>query len=549
MEQIYFSGIRQFRKLNIFPVKEVNIVVGPNSSGKSTLSIILLLLFESFYALAEKYEEDRKKVFERREFYRLLQDSKDEAIIGFISGADYYEFVYYPEKNFVDIKSFEYGIILENNSRKKLFKWKTIIPNSQYLKNLKRSDFVSKLFIRLSKYIVENFDELYSKFWQFYQQRSHINGLNYLLSGYCDYVSEDLISEALKLFEDTLHYKFEVNRDLLTSLLFSSKEFFDKYSSEKSKQPKFDLKDLVVSEKKYQKIIKDLENLKRDIYKIDLFVDKYGGTDELKKFSIEEISNHLTLSFLLALILRKEVEKIIYDIPYNVEIIDETRTEPPEYITVEKDQVIGDYYELFSLLQKNDKYFKKYFISYLKLFNIADNISIKKIGFKEPFTNYYEILLTKGKQKFPLKNLSSGGKQILPILILFAKKFREQLFTYFFIRQPELHLHPRLQMKIPELIDFSHLAQMDGTAIFIETHSEHIVRKFQLLIAQNKSRSLNKFINVLYTEPDKTNSESVIKVLELDENGNFITDWPSGFFDEAAELALLLLEAQIKRKN
>lgn len=544
--QIYFSGIRQFRKLNIFPVEAVNIVVGPNSSGKSTLSIILLLLFKSFRALTKKYEEDRKKVFVRREFYRLLQDSKDEAIIGLIFDADYYEFVYYPEKNFVDIKSFEYGIILENNSRKKLFRWKTITPDSQYLKNLKSSGFVFELFNRLSEYIVENFNELYSEFKKLYV-RDNINGLNYLLSGYCDYVSDDLISEALKLFEDYLHYKFEVNRELLTRLLFSSKEFFDKYSGKKSERVKMSITDNI-SELEYQ-IIKDLENVKRDIYKIDLFVDKYGGTDELKKFSIEEISNHLTLSFFLALILRGKVEKIIDFIPSYVEIIDETRAEPPEYVTVEKDQVIGDYYELFSLLQKNDKDFKKAFISYLKLFNIADNVSIKKIGFKEPFTNYYEILLTKGKQKFSLKNLSSGGKQILPIIILFASNFKERLFTYFFIRQPELHLHPRLQMKIPELIDFFYLFQMDGSAIFIETHSEHIVRKFQLLIAQNKSESLNKHINVLYTEPDKTNSESVIKVLELDENGNFTTDWPSGFFDEAAELALLLLEAQIKRKN
>lgn len=40
-----------------------------------------------------------------------------------------------------------------------------------------------------------------------------------------------------------------------------------------------------------------------------------------------------------------------------------------------------------------------------------------------------------------------------------------------------------------------------------------------------------------------------MKKIEIDENCFLKTLFPEGFFDEASELALALLEAQLKRKN
>ncbi|MND09324.1 hypothetical protein D3C83_325590 [compost metagenome] len=44
--------------------------------------------------------------------------------------------------------------------------------------------------------------------------------------------------------------------------------------------------------------------------------------------------------------------------------------------------------------------------------------------------------------------MSSGGKQIFPILMMLLDEYDNNLT----MRQPELHLHPKLQMKIPDLL-------------------------------------------------------------------------------------------------
>lgn len=83
--------------------------------------------------------------------------------------------------------------------------------------------------------------------------------------------------------------------------------------------------------------------------------------------------------------------------------------------------------------------------------------------------------------------------------------------------------------------------------IIIETHSEHIIRKFQLLVA--KGELSNDEIAIIYIEPESEGMESNIKSLDMNDIGNFINPWPSGFFDEASDLAYALIEAQANRQN
>lgn len=148
-----------------------------------------------------------------------------------------------------------------------------------------------------------------------------------------------------------------------------------------------------------------------------------------------------------------------------------------------------------------------------------------------------------------LAESSSGLIQIIPIIVasfnalyeyadyitLFAKDDSTDVII---VEQPELHLHPSLQTK---LIDF--ITNGMGTYI-IETHSEHIVRKLQVLIAKGK---INKSkVAVYYFDKDEKSGITSIKEMELEDNGFFKEPWPDGFFDDSYNLAKELIYA---RKN
>ena len=146
-----------------------------------------------------------------------------------------------------------------------------------------------------------------------------------------------------------------------------------------------------------------------------------------------------------------------------------------------------------------------------------------------------------------LAESSSGIIQILPIIV----SSHNALYTYedyviFFedesstdviiIEQPELHLHPALQTKIVEFIK-------DAKSTFvIETHSEHIIRKLQVLIAQGKLRK--EEVAVYYFDKDPKSGITSIKEMELEQNGFFKEPWPDGFFDDSFNLSMELLTAK-----
>lgn len=74
-------------------------------------------------------------------------------------------------------------------------------------------------------------------------------------------------------------------------------------------------------------------------------------------------------------------------------------------------------------------------------------------------------------------------------------------------------------------------------AIYVETHSEHVIKKLQVLIAK-KQLSLDD-ISVLYF--DNKNGKTSIRKLEIEENGFFKEPWPDGFFDESIALGRELI--------
>ena len=98
------------------------------------------------------------------------------------------------------------------------------------------------------------------------------------------------------------------------------------------------------------------------------------------------------------------------------------------------------------------------------------------------------------------------------------------------IEEPEQNLHPAFQSKLAEL--FTYLLKKYAFKFLIETHSEYIIRKIQVLV---KSKKIDpSSINISYFDEDG------IRKIDLDEDGILQDDFGKGFYDEAAKLSIQL---------
>jgi len=110
-------------------------------------------------------------------------------------------------------------------------------------------------------------------------------------------------------------------------------------------------------------------------------------------------------------------------------------------------------------------------------------------------------------------------------------------FNTLLIEQPELHLHPKLQSQMAKIFSDTVKNSTDSHSMIIETHSEHLIRKIQVLIAKGELE--REKVGVWYF--DNSEGTTKIKQMEIEPNGFFKEPWPNGFFDESYNLSKELL--------
>lgn len=96
------------------------------------------------------------------------------------------------------------------------------------------------------------------------------------------------------------------------------------------------------------------------------------------------------------------------------------------------------------------------------------------------------------------------------------------------LEQPELHLHPRMQAELADLlIEQSMARSAEGPQVIMETHSESIILRMQRRIREGMIPASS--VSVLYVDRDPESGISRVKVLPLDDNGEFLATWPEDF--------------------
>ena len=109
------------------------------------------------------------------------------------------------------------------------------------------------------------------------------------------------------------------------------------------------------------------------------------------------------------------------------------------------------------------------------------------------------------------------------------------------IEEPEQNLHPKVQSQLADL--FLYLNKEYHCKFVVETHSEYLIRKTQVLVSKenyedNSSMKENNPFKVYYFDGEK--KDKPYYSMEYRTDGKFSNEFGTGFFDTASNLAFEL---------
>ena len=122
-----------------------------------------------------------------------------------------------------------------------------------------------------------------------------------------------------------------------------------------------------------------------------------------------------------------------------------------------------------------------------------------------------------------LPDVGFGISQLLPFVVQ-SLVSENQIIS---IEQPEVHVHPRLQADLGDLLAEA-IKESSQNQFIVETHSEHLILRLQRLVYEGDIKPED--VSVIYISRGPEGAEA--QRLHLDEEGDFIDEWPHGFFPE-----------------
>ena len=196
---------------------------------------------------------------------------------------------------------------------------------------------------------------------------------------------------------------------------------------------------------------------------------------------------------------------------------------------------------------------KEFLIRWLEKFGVGTDLWVKDY---ENAASAIEVKIDGKKEPINLADKGYGAGQITTVLLKItnlinqttSNRKRDIRFRrgspILVIEEPEANLHPRYQSLLAEL--FYEANKKYGIKFILETHSEYLIRKFQVLTA-NQDIDPDK-IAIYYLDKSE-NHNIIIKSISILPDGRLSDNFGKGFFDEAGNHTLELMKIQRKKSG
>lgn len=140
------------------------------------------------------------------------------------------------------------------------------------------------------------------------------------------------------------------------------------------------------------------------------------------------------------------------------------------------------------------------------------------------------LVSTHNNADLRVNQVGSGVAQVVPILVAGFTAYQ------YFVEQPELHLHPKLQAQLTDFF-ISRWANY-RVRVVLETHSEYLalralrrIRETSYSNIRHREFSLSS-VDVAFYYFDNIGGTTKITRLRVTNDGEFLDRWPKGFFAE-----------------
>ena len=525
MDSITFKNFRKFKKETTFNLDMINVLVGPNSSGKSTLTKGIRLYLYNIKNL----KINRDNIFNANPFFVFGGDVLNNPHIGTFGRALSKDA---DESNIVFSATFV-DLVIEM----------TVSRYSVNLKNEDNSliDYYDKTIAPIIKIVI--FDKRVDTRFS-YDFETRVQTAEYNVTGEVDYYSRwkqelENLKNDLKDAQ-SLKESEEISSEIATlenCLKLNFKEKVTWYSD-------------LLYEQKTDDILWNLV---------------HGWTEVINSDTPEKYKDK-NRDFYQAM-LRQEGAGLFYFLKIRDEILDNRYYVYSDSIqNIEAHSVTRSI--VYNISDKNDymaqticEYMnenikeeapeKKFINKWMKKFEIGEDFRIESYGGESYKMEIIEDV-NRSQEAVPLLDKGIGNNQIMILLLRLATimhQNRNKLIPCIInVEEPEQNLHPQWQSLLAEL--FYEVYQYPknnnqeswGITLLVETHSEYLVRQVQVITAKCFKRGDDGVpFSVCYFTGKNDNP---YYEMGFQKNGKFERPFGTGFFNVADDAAMELFDLE-----
>lgn len=491
MNSIRIKNLRSFKDTGEIQLKDINLLVGQNSSGKST--------FLRFFPLIKQ---------------SILRNTKGPIL--------------WNDENLVDFGSYAEAKNRYSSDDEITFSFNLDLTLQSGTPWFHASKIKQRLNTKIAISIIEK------------NKKSYINALNInfedqeikleILQN--NTISKFVINNQQINLPDELNFENVTNKSFIPNSIFIRDELaFDYLNSKFSEKIRAFVNN------------KNIDILLPSIFKNSLIGSKKdllnGLQTEMKLYNKEfakldinssefiELNNYFLL-FHLGILL-KTLNDSISSFFTKTDYIAPVRAKALRYyrrqdLSVENIDAYGDNLPMFidNLTIDEEKSFQE-FVKYLFGFSPET---------ESQFGHIVISIKNNQNESFNLADLGFGYSQLLPIATkLWYALYKNKEQITLLIEQPELHLHPAMQAQVADAFTKTiEIAKSKNIKLklVIETHSPIIINRIGKKVRE-KSLS-NEMVNIILFELDNELKYSKVTTTEFNDKG-IIKNWPLGFFE------------------